>query len=651
VGRDGRVRILDFGLAKLKGATKLTKDSSTLGTIHYMSPEQLRGEEVDHCSDIWSLGVVFYEMLAGDVPFKGDYDQAVAYSINNEKPEPISGIAPEHDEMLSKFLAKEPENRFQNLEEFTDEFGEGKRSKESKRLNRKQKYLIYSICLIALIIVGYFLITNVKFDISEDSVTEWENSIGVLPLKDLSPDRDQEWFCDGMAEQITSDLSKLPNLKVISRTSMIRYKDTNKSLPVIGEELDVAHILEGSIRKIGKRIRITVQLINTENDSHVWSEDYDKEYKDLFEVQDNVSEAIAINLLKTISGEEIGRVKEDRPKNLEAWEYYKRGEYMHGRFFTNSPRLDYFNKSEEFLKKAIELDPDYAPSYAELANLYHTYYHSNASTEEEKQKYMTLQEKYISAGFKIDPQSADLYGVNGLFLWTKGDISGVYESIKKALILEPHNDSFNLYMGQFYSARTLYYLALKFLTKAIEINPFGEVENSFAGKALAYYERSWVYNSLGKIKQAEMDILKALELNPNGIQLLNSHFIYLNNMKRFAEAEKILRKIEELRPNNEWNKRFESYFYAMKGDKEKAFENFPEGSYYVFISLKMVDESIGELNKGLEKNKKSEKSGYLFLSETNWFDFLSSDPRFHEILKEEKKLYDELLEKYPDIDL
>jgi serine/threonine-protein kinase len=172
IDKDARVKILDFGLAKLRGVTNLTKESSTLGTIHYMSPEQLRGEEVDQRSDIWSLGVVFYEMLAGDVPFKGDYDQAVAYSIQSEEFDPISSIASDHHEILNKFLAKKPENRYQNLREFTDALGEDKGSNMARRSIKSHRYIVYPLSIMALLVFGYFLITEMDFDVSKDSSTE-----------------------------------------------------------------------------------------------------------------------------------------------------------------------------------------------------------------------------------------------------------------------------------------------------------------------------------------------------------------------------------------------------------------------------------------------------------------------------------------------
>jgi serine/threonine protein kinase len=643
IDHDARVKILDFGLAKLKGVSKLTKDNSTVGTMHYMSPEQLRGEQVDQRSDIWSLGVVFYEMVSGNVPFKGDYDQAVAYSIQSEAFDPIEEIAPEYNEMLNKLLAKKPENRYQNLEELIDALGENKESKKTSKARKRHRYFVYLLSIFALIVAGYFLSKEVVINVSQDVSTEWENSIGVLPFDNISNDPEQDYFCKGMTEQIISNLSRLPQLKVISRQGMMKYKDTDKTISEIGKELDVAYVLESSIRKFGDRIRVTAQLINTKDDFHVWSEDYDREYKDLLDLQDDVSEAIARNLLKTISaGDAVARFKENRPKNLEAWEYYSGGKYNNDRFISNISNQEYFNKSEEMLKKAIERDPGYAPSYAVLADLYNTYFNYVAAGEEEKQKYSDLQEKYIEAGIKVDPQSADLYYVKGYYLESKGDWRGAYDCFIKSIKFEPHNDGANFALGQFYGLKGLHFNAIKYVNKAIETNPL-----NFS----AYRARGAYYSALGNKKQAIADAEKSLEIAPDCISCLHRYSMYLLLSNRISEAEEIIKRIEKLDPNNEGININKSIFHAFKGEKEKAFEYCPDGNLTMFLLLKMADETIDFFNKKYKRDRKPDWSIYLELSNVHSYDFLRSDPRFQEILEKEKKIYDELLDKYPDIDI
>ena len=257
INKGGQVKILDFGLAKLKGVTQLTKESSTLGTVHYISPEQAKGIEVDHKTDIWSLGVVMYEMVTGQLPFKGDYDQAVIYSILNEEPEPLSGVIPEVPgevgNSLSRMLNKNPDQRPQNVSEIIINLKEilnklksqnNKQKSEITSTNKNKKFLFAGISVLII-----FAFTFIYMFFFSKPVNVENKSIAVLPFKNMSENQQNEYFCDGITEDIITQLSKITGLKVISRTSVFYFKNKEKKIKDIANELGVTTILEGSVRQ------------------------------------------------------------------------------------------------------------------------------------------------------------------------------------------------------------------------------------------------------------------------------------------------------------------------------------------------------------------------------------------------------------------
>jgi TolB-like protein/class 3 adenylate cyclase len=244
------------------------------------------------------------------------------------------------DYPLRRFETANLKNIKQSIDIYTIDLPWLDKKFKPKSTKKHNKRVIWSVTILSvalLIIGGYYvkdLLTPVNIPQSKSMpVVQLANSIAILPFKDLSPDGDQEWFCDGMTEQIISNLAKLPRLKVISRTSVMRYKESEKTIPEIGKELNVAHILEGSIQKFGDRIRVTVQLIGTKNDFHIWTETYDEEYKELLKMQNDISESIAANLLAKFLAQDITEIKASRPRNTEAYEYLQKGNYDHDKLF------------------------------------------------------------------------------------------------------------------------------------------------------------------------------------------------------------------------------------------------------------------------------------------------------------------------------
>ena len=278
--RTASLKIVDFGLAKLAGM-KLTKTGSTLGTAHYMSPEQARGKEIDHRTDIWALGVVLYEMITGKAPFPGEYEQATLYAIMNEEPEPVtalrSGVPMELERIINKCLEKSLPERYQAAADLIADLRHLQRTlgtkSEPKQLAapvspkpvRRSQWWYWTVPSLFLAAIIVMILIRMPGRETKLGV----KSIAVIPFKNMSDSKEDEYFSDGIAEDIRARLSKIADLKVISQQSVQRYKNSNKSIKEIGRELDVATILEGSVRRAGNQVRIVAQLIDAGGEGHI----------------------------------------------------------------------------------------------------------------------------------------------------------------------------------------------------------------------------------------------------------------------------------------------------------------------------------------------------------------------------------------------
>ncbi|UCF79218.1 MAG: protein kinase [Candidatus Eiseniibacteriota bacterium] len=404
VTRRGEVKIVDFGLAKLSGQTRLTKSGSTVGTIAYMSPEQARGEDVDHRTDIWSLGVMLYEMTTGELPFKGEYEQAVVYSILNESPKPVSDVRPdvpmELERVIEVSLAKNPDERYRDAGEMLKDLRDVDSGKRLGAIGERVPSLESS-----------------------------SKSIAVLALKSLSDSKEDEYFSDGITEDILTHLSKISDLRVISRTSSLRYKNTEKGIREIGRELNVATILEGSVRRVGERVRIASQLIDVKTDEHLWAETYDREMKDIFEIQSDVAQNIAAALKARLSPDEKERIERKPTQNLTAYDYYLKGRELYYRYRSQD------NESAiELFKKALELDPGFALAHAGLGDAY-------AQKVDRFGFDRTWIESAIAASEKavaIDPSCAEAHKALGLANIVRGHVRRALGHFRRAVELNPN---------------------------------------------------------------------------------------------------------------------------------------------------------------------------------------------------------------------
>jgi len=652
IDKENQVKILDFGLAKLKGVGQLTRETSTLGTVHYMSPEQALGKEIDHRTDIWSLGVVMYEMITGEMPFKGDYEQAIIYAILNEKPKPLNDLRPETPaelcQIIEKSLSKDPDKRIQDVEELMQEIKTlndktmVEKSIPIKESARKTSRLLLPTMIVAVILTiligAYFLFKGKPSPPEPGAKTEtestWTNSIAVLPLMDLSADKDQEYFCDGMTDAIIDRLTQIKNMKIAALTSVIRYKKTDKDVKTIGKELGVKHIVEGTVQKEKQRIRVRVQLIKVDTGFYLWSKSYDKTLKSVFDVQDEISLGVARALESNLPQKNLNTLKSSQPKNLEAYEYYLKGLfYINSRFLIFGQEED-FETALKMFKKALEIDSEYGLAYAGLSYSYwiHSAYRGKSS---EMMKAM----EYAKKAFKLNPEHpVIIIQMGGVYLLNR-DYDSLLKSCKKALLLNPNSFMVNAGVAYFLDQMGLKIQSNKFWSITMSLDSNYPHSYSWRG-------RSSLYN-LGNVEQAKTDLKKSIELKKNFISARWDLFRLYIIQKKYDQAKKILSELETI--TREDLSFLKALMLASKGQKQEALKILKKPNIwnlYSYCLLDMKDEAISIITSYIKNSKTYQ---YLNLLNNPFFQNLRKYPRFKQILADEKTKYDKLLAKFGDL--
>ncbi|MEJ2545077.1 MAG: protein kinase [Calditrichaceae bacterium] len=627
IDKNGHVKILDFGLAKLKGISKLTKEASTFGTIYYMSPEQVQGQEVDHRSDVWSLGIVLYEMLAAKVPFTGDYEQAVIYSILIDQPEIPAEIPSNLKHIITTCLEKDPVKRYSQVENILKSLRNTEKQKPAKLGKNNVIKTILSLTLIFIIIalVTYFFIIQSNKEEAEASKESWKNSIAVLPFIDLSPQKDQDYFCDGIAEEILNKLSHINGLKVIARTSSFQFKGKQTDIAEIGQKLDVSTILEGSVRKAGKTLRITTQLINVNDQSHIWSNTFDRELKDILSIQDEIAFSIVEHLRGKLLLEEKNTVGKRYTKNLEAYQ-----EFLKGRYRLNKLTLKDMKKSVEYFNLAIQKDPDFALAYCELAHAY-----DNLSLSGEMSKNIRWQriETEANKAINIDEKLSEAYMILGdaqfLYHWNWDRAERLFE---KSIELNPGNAIARNWYAQYLSAMGRHDQAIEEIKIAHELDPLSVAIN---------IKLHVIYLNARLIDLADQVLLENNNLFPNHPLILLMRGYQTMVKKKYLEAVNQFSQIpvSSIGPIQKFAL---AYALAFSGKKEEALnilrEVMADPKYKelsesqiakVYIALEDYDQAFKWLSKAFENRD----SDLVFLAVEMSYDQIHQDQRYYELLK------------------
>jgi eukaryotic-like serine/threonine-protein kinase len=641
---DGRLKILDFGIAKLlptgerEAAETLTEAPGITGTLPYMAPEQLRGEQLDSRTDIYAAGAVLYEIATGRRPFEQRLSTALVNDIINKPPAPPRQIhprlSPKLEDIVLKCLEKECENRYQSAKELAIDlrrlaFPSTAQVMVAPTEPQPRWWRALAVAGIAGL-CGLALLFALNVGGWRERVLRTRGStirsIAVLPLENLSRDAEQEYFADGMTDALITDLSKIESLRIISRTSVMHYKKTNKTVPEIAKELKVDGIVEGSVTRSGNRVRITAQLIQASTDQHVWADSYEQELGDVLKLQGEIAQAIAQQVRLKLTPEQQARLQPARPVNPEAYEAYLRGRFMDVSTFQG------IKKAQSYYEYAIQKDPGFAPAYAGLASCYSLFadlrflppQDAVPHAKQAIRKALELDEKLGEAhsmlawlswlydwdwqtaerefayAVELAPSSTETHWLRAIYLGWSGRSAEALVELAKNREIDPAYP-YALYEEAviFYHLRN-YKAMLELSRQDVASNPNHWFSHYFLGVG---------YEGLGQPLEAIPEYQKAVELSQGNTDPIAALAHAYASTGGIAEVKKILR---------EWQRQSEigyvspymiATIYAGLGEKDRAFE-FLEKAY----------------------RERSSDISYFIKADLR-IDNLRSDPRFQDLLR------------------
>ncbi|MBW2644801.1 MAG: protein kinase [Deltaproteobacteria bacterium] len=629
----GQAKIMDFGLARTAEKTLLTKEGTTMGTVAYMSPEQTRGEEVDQRTDIWSFGVVLHEMLTGELPFKGEHEQAVVYSILNKKPKPITELRSEIPvsigQVVDKALEKNPDERYQQIDELLDDLKsisagivpeEIKARLRKEKLRKRKRAILYAGAVGLVIVIAVLALTLFT------GPAEAIESIAVLPLENLTGEMEKQYVVDGVTDQLIGQLQQISGLKrVISRTSVMRYKETEKSLSEIARELNVDAIVEGSVYQVGESIQIRFQLTDAlPKEQNLWSETYDRPMRDVLMMYSEVAQVIARKIKIGLTQEEETRFADGRQVDPESYDAY-----LKGRAQVNKSTLEGMKIALQYFDLALEIDPNNALAHVGVSNVWIFRYQVGMV---QRQEAMPLITTPLEKALELDNTLADAHIVLAAYrCWTEWDWEGAEKEWQQALRLNPNDASAHHTYSQLLCIMGRTEEALPHSELALELDPLSPGSYLFYGIVLRYHRR---------FGDAIAAFRTALEIEPNFMFSLGLLALTLGEKGMHDEAFAINRKI--LAYDAELTTALEDGFkkaghkgaYRAVADLMVEWYGKPDKSVPAFvISANYLD--AGEYDLAIDWLEKAYEEHdpnlpYLGLP---YYDPLRSYPRFQDLLR------------------
>jgi len=751
VTKDDVVKILDFGLAKLSSQTKLTKESTTLGTICYMSPEQAKGEEVDQRTDIWSLGVILYEMLTGQLPFKGEYDSAVVYSIMNEKQQPVSGLRTgvplELERIINKCLQKDPGYRYQHVEDLIVDLRSMQKDSDAKRdttkfsrIKKNKRYRLNQLIKPGIFIIAAITIVFIYFTMFQRAESKSPIPIAVVDFVNETGDGE----LNGLSGMLSTALEQSKRVSIVTRSHMFDIlkqmgrENVEKIDEILGKEIamhaKINLLALATIRKFDQLYNIDLKVLNTTDDTYIFTESVKGEGKaNIPSLIDELSDKTRRDLEE--SEEEISQSNQPvallTSSSLAAYQHYFKGQEYIDKLM--------FNEAESEFCEALKIDSTFGLAYYRLAyamNWELDFKHAKTPINKafkyinqipDKEKYLVhavkttidsgwgnasldvLKEmeqvypddkemiynigdiqyhignyeeskKYLEKVLEIDPNSGRalqhviwVYGEllefgllqkafekyekiagymtayqeliyayysAGNYTKVEDSVDAQFKRIKSAVIYSENKHETYEALYTFYINRGMDSLAIKCMNKLIESDSLN----------VYYYNmRGFAYYLTGNFGKSEEDFLKGLKINPNHFDTLKKLAELYIALKKYKDAERILRFVETLHPDNDLEWEY-SLLFASKGQKSKAkatrYFNAKEVS-----SLLGEEEAFEYLASWSEIQRKLKKSLYYRLKSSPFLDNIRSNPLFKDVFEKDKRLFEENLEKYGDIDI
>jgi TolB-like protein/Flp pilus assembly protein TadD len=644
----GRPKILDFGLARRERLadptgdkkeptrTQETEPGALMGTVGYMSPEQVSGLAADARSDIFSLGCMLFEMVTGSRPFAGRTGaETLAAILRDDPADPPSGGRPVPAELagvIRHCLEKRPEQRFQTARDLTFALksvvaGTPARAPApplSPVARGRSRSAVYAAAAAAIVVAAVLLVVWRDLPGRGGAV----HSVAVLPFQNVSGDPAEDYFVDGMTEELIANLAKVGKLRVISRTSAMQYKGTKKMLPQIARELNVDSIVEGSVLRSGQRVRITVQLIRAATEENLWAESYEKDLTDVLAVQAEAARSIVDGIQVLLTPEEGKRLANARPVDPEAYDAY-----LKGRFYWSKFTGDDYQTAIGFFQKAIEKDPTYAPAYAGLANAYRALAFEGLVPPGEG---MPKAEAAAKKAAALDNTLAEVHFALGMNRLAKWDHQTCLEELEKALALSPHDSIIRRFYAQSLSRVSRWDEAVAEGKRAQGLDPLSVETNRALGS---------VFYWAGRNEEALRQYRKTIELDPKDARL-HGHLadVYARKgmyAEAIAEQQKYLSLSGDDEAARDLGRDFASSGYpaAMKGLYRKTLEFLEEAGKYAYVSpvhFAVLHAQLGEKDAAFASLEKAFEERQPWLGQVNndpQFEPLRSDPRFAPLIR------------------